>query len=80
MGFNSGFKGLSQTLTKMTNTCGCRLESCMTPATSNMLNNTRSCKYSCDAPDDERKYHLEHVELSRNNKLSYTVASCWSFS
>jgi len=44
------------------------------------VNNTRSCKYSCDAPDDERKYRSKHVELSRNNKLSYTVASCWSFS
>jgi hypothetical protein len=24
--------------------------------------NTRSCKYSLDAPDDERKYRLEYVE------------------
>jgi hypothetical protein len=48
------------------------------PATT-YVNNTRSCKYSCNAPDDERKYHSKHVELSRNNKLSYTVASCWSF-
>jgi len=35
---------------------------------------------SLDAPDDERKYRLKHVEQPRNNKLSYTVASCWSFS
>jgi hypothetical protein len=32
------------------------------------------------APDDERKYRSKHVEQPRNNKLSYTVPSCWSFS
>ena len=42
--------------------------------------NTRSCKYSLDAPDDERKYRSKHVEQPRNNKLSNTVASYWSFS
>ena len=31
------------------------------------------------APDDERKYRSKHVEQSRNNKLSYTVASCGPF-
>jgi len=41
--------------------------------------NTRSCTYSLDAPDDEQKYHSKHVEQPRNNKLSYTVVSCWSF-
>jgi hypothetical protein len=40
--------------------------------------NTRGCKYSFDAPDDEGKYRPKHVEQRRNNKLSYT-ASCWSF-
>jgi len=40
--------------------------------------NTRSC--NSDAPDDEQKYRSKHVEQPRNNKLSYTVASCWSFS
>jgi len=39
--------------------------------------NTRGCKYSLDAPDDERKFRSKHVEQPRNNKLSYTVASCW---
>jgi hypothetical protein len=34
-------------------------------------NNTRSCTYSLDAPDDERKYHSKHVEQSRNNKLLF---------
>jgi len=33
-----------------------------------------------DDPDDERKYRSKHVEQPRNNKLPYTVASCWSFS
>ena len=28
--------------------------------------------------DDERKYRSKHVAQPRNNKLSYTVASCWS--
>ena len=28
---------------------------------------TRSCKYSLDAPDDERKYLSKHVEQPRNN-------------
>jgi hypothetical protein len=42
--------------------------------------NTRGCKYSLDAPDDERKYRSKHVEQPKNNKLSYSVASCWSFS
>jgi len=49
------------------------------PATTHVYN-TRGCKYSLDVPDDERKYRSKHVEHSRNNKLSYTVASCWSFS
>jgi len=49
------------------------------PATTR-VHNTRGCKYSLDAPDDERKYRSKHVEQPRNNKLSYTVASCWSFS
>jgi len=41
------------------------------------VNNTRSCKYSLDPPDDERKYRSKRVEQSRNNKLTYTVTSCW---
>jgi hypothetical protein len=42
--------------------------------------NIRGCKYSLDASDDEKKYRSKHVQQSKNNKLSYTVASCWSFS
>jgi hypothetical protein len=42
--------------------------------------NTRGYKYSLDAPGDEQKYLSKHVEQPRNNKLSYTVTSCWSFS
>jgi hypothetical protein len=43
------------------------------------VNNTRSCTCSLDAPDDEWKYRSKHVEQSRNNKLSYTVASFGHF-
>jgi len=49
------------------------------PATAHE-NNTRSCTYNSDAPDDERKYRSKHVQQWRNNKLSYTIASCRSFS
>jgi hypothetical protein len=42
------------------------------PATAHVYN-TRSCKYSLDAPDDERKYHSKHVEQPRYNKLAYTL-------
>jgi hypothetical protein len=34
-------------------------------------------EHSLDAPDDEQKYRSKHVEQPRNNKLSYTIASCW---
>jgi len=43
------------------------------------VNNTRSCEYILDAPDDEQKYRWKHVEQSRNNKLSYTVAFVGQF-
>jgi hypothetical protein len=71
------------TASDITHVCRCRLVSweCSTlqwyqPAA------TYVCKSrsSLDAPDDERKYCLKHVEQPRNNKLSYTFASCWSFS
>ena len=52
----------------------------MTPNGNNIVCNTRSCKYSLDTPDDERKYRSKHVEQPRNNKLSYTAASCWTLS
>jgi len=45
-----------------------------------MMHGTMSLKKSLDAPDDERKYRSKHVEQPRNNKLSHTVATCWSFS
>jgi hypothetical protein len=44
-------------------------------STATHVNNNRSSKYSQDAPDYERKYRSKHVEHSRNNQLSYTVAS-----
>ena len=49
------------------------------PATTHVYN-TRGCKYSLDAPYDERNYRSKHVEQPRDNELSYTVASFWSFS
>jgi len=49
------------------------------PATTHVYN-TRGCKYSLDALDDEQKYRSKHVERPGNNKLFYTLASCWSFS
>jgi hypothetical protein len=44
------------------------------------VRNTRSCKYSLDARDDEQKYHSKHAEQPSKINLYYTVASCWSFS
>ena len=39
------------------------------------VNTTRYCKYS-RAPDDGRKHRPKHVQLTRNNKLTYIVKSC----
>ena len=33
-----------------------------------------------DDDDDERKYRSKHIEQPKDNKLSYTAVSCWSFS
>ena len=33
---------------------------------------TRSCKYSLDAPDDERKYRSKHVAQPRNNIILHS--------
>jgi hypothetical protein len=43
------------------------------------VNTTRYCKES-SAPDDGRKHRPKHVELTRNNKLTRIVASCWMLS
>jgi hypothetical protein len=56
--------------------CRCQL---LQQPTSTHMNKTRSFNYSCDAPDDERKFCFKHVGQSRNNKLFYTFASFWSF-
>jgi hypothetical protein len=61
------------TASDITHVCRCQLAA-------TYMCNTRSCKYSLDTLDDERNYRSKHVEQSRNNKLSYAVASCWSFS
>jgi hypothetical protein len=44
------------------------------------LNCNTEAVISSDAPDDERTYRSKHVEQPPNNKLSYTVAFCWSIS
>ena len=49
------------------------------PATTRVYN-TGGCKCSLGVPDNEGKYRSKHVEQPRNNKFSYTVAFCWSFS
>jgi len=61
--------------------CLCRLLSWMSHDSSRQqqVSETRSCNYSEDAPDYERKYCSNHVEQSMNNNLSYTVASFLSF-
>ena len=61
------------TASGITHVCRCR------PAVTCVCN-TRRCNYGLDAPDDEQKYRSKHVDQPRNNKLSYTVASCWSIS
>ena len=33
------------------------------------MNETRSCNYSLEAPDDEREYRSKRVEQSRNNGI-----------
>jgi len=43
-----------------------------------LVNITRCCKYS-RAPGDGRKHRPKHVELTRNNKLTYIVASRWLY-
>jgi len=35
---------------------------------------------ACITPDDGRKHRPKHVELTKKNKLTYVVASCWLLS
>jgi hypothetical protein len=44
------------------------------------VNTTRCCKYSQVLMTMGEKIGPKHVELTRNNKLTYIVASCLLFS
>jgi hypothetical protein len=72
----------------ITHVCCCRLvswDSCIAvptvpwykPAATYVISDAVN---SLDSPDEERKYLSKHVQQLRNNKLSYTVAYCWSSS
>jgi len=54
--------------------------SSMTPAGSNLSEYYQIMKIQSSAPDDGRKHRPKHVELTRNNKLTCIVASCWLLS
>ena len=47
----------------------------MTPAGSDIGEYYQMLQVQSSAPDDGRKHRLKHVELTRNNKLTYIVAS-----
>jgi len=51
-----------------------------TPAGSNLGEYYQILYIQSGAPDDGRKHRPKHVELTRNNKLTYIVASCWLLS
>jgi len=52
----------------------------MTPAGNNIGEYYQMLQIHSSAPDDGRKHRPKHVELTRNNKLTYTVASRWLYS
>jgi len=52
----------------------------MTSAASDIVEYYQMLQIQSSAPDDGRKHRAKHVELTRNNKLTYIVASCWLFS
>jgi hypothetical protein len=52
----------------------------MTPADSDIGEYYQMLYIESSAPDDGRKHRPKHVELTRNNKLTYIVASCWLLS
>ena len=47
-----------------------------TPAGSNLGEHYQILYIQSSAPDDGRKHRPNHVALTRNNKLTYDVASC----
>ena len=46
---------------------------------SNGVTNTRYCRYTLCAPDDEQKYHPKHVEQFPDINKLCNVASCWIY-
>ena len=55
-------------------------KSSMTPAGSDIDEYYQMLYMQSRAPDDGRKHRPKHVELTRNNKLTYTFALLWLFS
>jgi len=53
--------------------------SSMTPAGSDLGEYYQMLYIQSSAPDDGPKHHPKHVELTRNNKLTHIVTSCWLF-
>jgi len=51
--------------------------SSMTTAGSDIVEYYQILQTRSSAPDYGRKSHPKHVELTRNNKLTYVVASRW---
>ena len=52
----------------------------VTPAGSDIGEYYQMLQIQSSAPDNGQKHRPKHVELTRNNKLAYTVASCWLLS
>jgi len=55
-------------------------DSSMTPAGSDVGKYYQMLSIQSSAPDDGRKHSPKHVELTRNNKLTYKLAPCWLLS
>jgi len=53
-----------------------RSNSSKTPASSDLGEYYQMLLIQTNAPDDGRKHRPKHVELTRNNKLTYIIASC----
>jgi len=49
-------------------------------ARSNMVEQYQMLYIQSSAPNDGRKHHPKHAELTKENKLTYIVASCWLLS
>jgi len=52
----------------------------MTPASNNLGEHYQILQIKLSAPADGRKHCPKHAELTRNNKLTCRVASCWLLS